>query len=92
MTNQEKLATITPEKCYEKIYWLITAYGKQFMQSDIKIIEWLKKEAVEEDYEDKLVIYCKDCCRRDDQGYCPVINGKTHDRFACILAVKKNKS
>ena len=42
----------------------------------------------EENYKDKLVIYCKDCCRRDEHGYCPVIDGKPHDRFACILAVK----
>ena len=91
MTNQEKLATLTPEKCYEKMLWLITSYGKRFMQSDIGIIEWLKKEAVEEDYKDNPVIFCKDCGRKDEQGCCPIIGGRPSDYFRCILAERRIK-
>ena len=91
MTNQEKLATITPEKCYEKMLWLITVYGKRFTQSNIGIIEWLQKEAIEEDYKDKPVIFCKDCKYRDEKGYCSIINAIPHDSFTCILAIKNDK-
>ena len=83
MTNQEMLAKIPADKCYEKIMWLITNYGKRFIQSSTGVIEWLEAEANEEDYKEKEIVFCKDCKRKNDKGYCPLVKGYPADNLSC---------
>ena len=45
MTNQERLATLSPEECYDKMHWLFFKYALQYTVSRDSIIDWLKSEA-----------------------------------------------
>lgn len=44
MTNQEKLAKMTPEECYKVLSWLFTKYAMGYTSSEIAIIDWLRSE------------------------------------------------
>ena len=49
MTNQQWLATISPEEWLRIIDWLYHEYGKSFTDSETAIKEWLESERVESD-------------------------------------------
>lgn len=44
MTNQEWLATLSPEEWYQKIHWLYHVYGKQWTDTRSAILDWLVEE------------------------------------------------
>lgn len=44
MTNQQWLATISPEEWLRMIDWLYHEYGKCFTDSETAIKEWLKSD------------------------------------------------
>lgn len=43
-TNQHNLARMTPEECYNTIYWLFNMYSWQWNDSRQAIIKWLQEE------------------------------------------------
>jgi len=45
VTNQQTLAEMTPEECYNVMYWLFHTYSWQWNDSKQGIIQWLKTEA-----------------------------------------------
>lgn len=47
MTNQQTLATLSAEKFYDTIMWLLHEYGKRYTDSRLAIIEWLKSDALD---------------------------------------------
>ena len=47
ITNQEAMARLTPEEFYQKMRYLMFSYGCQFNNTELAVIEWLKKEAEE---------------------------------------------
>lgn len=36
---------MSPEEFYDKMYWLMFKYGRQFSSTELAVIDWLKKEA-----------------------------------------------
>jgi len=48
VTNQQWLATISPEEWLNKIYWLYHIYGKRFDNTRLAIKEWLIQEHEED--------------------------------------------
>lgn len=44
VTNQEYIATLTPEEFWNTIRWLQKEYGKRYADSYQAIIEWLSTE------------------------------------------------
>lgn len=49
MTNQEQLATVTPEEWLIKVDWLFHVYGKRWDNSYLAIKDWLAEEAMADD-------------------------------------------
>ena len=47
MTNQQWLATISPDEWYSVIDWLFHVYGKQYADSYKAITLWLEKDRQE---------------------------------------------
>ena len=48
LANQEKLAKVNPEECYNTIYWLFNTYSWQWNDSRQAIIKWLQEETKNE--------------------------------------------
>ena len=45
MTNQQMLAELSPEKCYDLLYYIFYHYVYNFTDSRQGIIQWLTQEA-----------------------------------------------
>lgn len=41
MTNQEWLATLTKEECWETLDWMLHDYGKRYIDTRLAVMEWL---------------------------------------------------
>ena len=44
MTNQQAMCSLSPEEFYDKMYWLMFKYGRQFNSTELAVIDWLKQE------------------------------------------------
>lgn len=67
MTNKEAMCHLTDEQFFAKIEWLLHDYGRNYIDTRIAVIEWLGKEAKQENLLNKQGVkkptatYCPNC-------------------------------
>ena len=44
LTNQQYLADLPPEECYDVIYWLFHDYGRRYNDTRHAVIDWMYRE------------------------------------------------
>lgn len=46
MTNQQYLATVSVDDCYEIINWVMHDYGRRYTNTPMAVKSWLHQEAI----------------------------------------------